>query len=54
MEKTQSFPSPQLVPRKSYLDECQTGHFYVAKNRTFSRCLDSPFFALDIKFSLWY
>ena len=40
MEETQSFSPPQLVPRKGYLDERQTGHFYVAKIRTFSLCLD--------------
>ena len=44
MEETQSFPPPQLVPRKGYLDESQTGHFYVAKNRTFSLCLDTLYF----------
>lgn len=39
MEETQSFPPPQLVPRKGYLDESQTGHFYVAKIRKYLLCL---------------
>ncbi len=30
MEQTRSFPPPQLVPRKGYLDERQSGHFYFA------------------------
>lgn len=37
----------QPLPRKSYLDESQTGYFCGAKNRTFSLCLDRFKFILD-------